>query len=158
MRSYFPRIIVLLVAGALGLAGCGEEQAAPTSPSPAYVEPIEGTNLKRVVLVPRAVERLDIRTVEVRPATPQEMAGVTPAGQVGRTAVPFDAVMYDKNGVPFTYTNPKDLEYVRQPITLDGIRNNLAVIAVGPPPGTRVVTVGASELYGVETGVGKVSK
>jgi hypothetical protein len=83
------------------------------------------------------------------------MAGIVPAGQGGRTAIPYDAVLYDNAGATFSYTNPKDLDYVRQPITVEGIRNKVAVLTAGPPSGTAVVTVGAAQLYGVETGVGK---
>lgn len=149
-------LAVLLVGAAVGGTGCASETpVAAKKPSPAQLEPIDGTTIKRVVLVPRAVERLDIQTVAVRSATPQEMAGVTPAGQGGRTVVPYDALVYDKAGAPFAYTNPKGLEYVRQAVILDGIKNKLAIVSAGPATGTNVVIVGAMELYGVETGVGK---
>lgn len=157
MPKPFTRILALfLVAAALG-TGCGEveESTSSSSDEPAHLEPIENSTVKRVVLVPRAVERLGIKTAEVRPATPQEMEGIVPAGQPARTAIPFEAVLYDKKGAPFTYTNPKEREYVRQAITLDGIKKNVAVMSAGPPTGTRVVTVGGIELYGAETGVGK---
>ena len=158
MAKPSPRILALvLVAAAFGAAGCGEvdESSSSSSDSPAHLEPIEGSTLKRVVLVPRAVERLGITTAEVRTASPQEREGLVPAGQAARTAIPFEAVLYDKAGAPFTYTNPKGWEYVRHPITLDGIKNNVAVMSAGPPPGTWVVTVGGIELYGAETGGGK---
>ena len=47
------------------------------------------------------------------------------------------------------------LEYDHQPITVAGIKSKVAILAAGPPLGTAVVTAGAAELYGVETGVGK---
>lgn len=157
MPKQLSRILALVLMAAAFGAGCGEVEEASISSSdaPAQLEPIEGSTVKRVVLAPRAVERLDIRTAGVRPASPQEMEGVVPAGQPTRTAIPFEAVLYDKKGAPFTYTNPKEREYVRQAIALDGIKNNVAILSSGPPLGTQVVTVGGIELYGVETGVGK---
>jgi hypothetical protein len=153
-----PRILALaLVAAAFGAAACGEveESSSSSSDDPAHLEPIEGSSFKRVVLVPRAVERLGIKTAEVRPASPQEKEGLGAVNLPGRNAIPFEAVLYDKTGAPFTYTNPKEREYVRHAITLDGIKNNVAVMSAGPPPGAWVVTVGGIELYGAETGVGK---
>lgn len=155
MRRSWSRIALLLTLPAVGLAGCAETTAAAKKESPAHLEPIEGTAFKRVVLVPKAAERLAIQTVKVREATGQEMSGVTPTSQSGRTAVPYDAVLYDKAGATFTYINPKDFDYVRQPVTVEGIKSKVAVLSAGPPVGTSVVTAGAIELYGVETGVGK---
>src|SRR5688572_4073614 len=104
------RVLALLLVAAVGAAGCGEvdESSSSSANAPAQLEPIEGSTVKRVVLVPRAVERLDIRTAEVRSASPQEMEGIVPAGQPTRTAIPFEAVLYDKAGAPFAYTNPKE--------------------------------------------------
>lgn len=156
MRATWRRMVLLPAMAAIGLTGCAEaETAAKTKDTAAALVPIEGTNLKRVVLVPKAAERLGIETEPVRGATPDEMAGLVPAGQGGRMAIPYAAVLYDKTGATFTYINPQAHDYVRQPITLDGIKNKVAVVAVGPPAGTAVVTVGGAELYGVETGVGK---
>jgi hypothetical protein len=36
---------------------------------------------------------------------------------------------------------------------VDSIRGGVAVLSVGPPAGTPVVTVGAAQLYGAEVGV-----
>jgi len=150
------RIAVLPTVVLVGLTGCAKtEVAVKKKDTGARLETIEGSTFKRIVLVPRAAERLGIQTTKVRAATPPEMAGLVPDGQSGRTAIPYEAVYYDKTGATFAYTNPTDLAYLRQPITIDGIRNKVAVLAAGPPSGTAVVTVGGAELYGVETGVGK---
>jgi len=155
MHTSLPRIALMLAFGLLGATGCAEKTTTAKKPSPARVEAIDGSTIKRVVLEPKAVERLDIKTDKVRVATPEEMAGIVPAGQGGRTVVPFDAVLYDNTGATFAYTVPKPLEYLRQPITVEGIRNKVAVLTAGPPPETVVVTVGSVLLYGAETGVGK---
>jgi hypothetical protein len=44
--------------------------------------------------------------------------------------------------------------YAREPITVDFIEGDRAVLTAGPAAGTVIVTVGAAELYGTETGVG----
>jgi len=68
--------------------------------------------------------------------------------------VPYEAVLYDLNGQAWVFTNPEPLVYVRAPVTIDYIEGDLAVLSEGPPAGTEVVTAGASELYGAETGIG----
>ena len=44
--------------------------------------------------------------------------------------------------------------YLREPIEIDRIDGDNAVLTTGPEAGTPVVTVGASELWGFEHGVG----
>jgi hypothetical protein len=67
--------------------------------------------------------------------------------------IPYAAVIYDAEGHAFTYTSPRPLTFVRAPIRVDRTEGRLAFLAKGPPAGTRVVTVGAQELLGVEYGV-----
>jgi hypothetical protein len=86
-----------------------------------------------------------VRTVSVTP----ERGG--PA--VPTPAISYAAVVYDPDGGTFTYTNPRPLVYVRHKIVVDDIEDDLAYLRRGPPVGTRVVTVGAGELLGVEEGV-----
>jgi hypothetical protein len=69
--------------------------------------------------------------------------------------VPYAAVLYGVHGETWVYTNPEPLVYVRQPIVVDHIEGDVAVLSEGPQVGTAVVTVGASELFGTETGVSK---
>jgi len=140
-------VIALVVAG-VGLAGCG---GSPTGAAPAsfqaVAEPIEGTNLKKVSLTQRAAERLGIQLVEARE---EQVAGQQ------RLVVPYAAVLYDAKGTAWAYTNPEGLVFIRQSLTIEFIQGDLAVLSAGPPLGTRVVTIGAAELYGVESGVGGV--
>jgi hypothetical protein len=69
--------------------------------------------------------------------------------------VPYAAVLYDVHGNTWAYTNPKPLTFVRHAIHIDYIEGDLAVLSDGPPSGTEVVIVGAAELFGAETGIGK---
>ena len=64
--------------------------------------------------------------------------------------MPLAAVLYDKNGDSWVYTNPSPLTYVRQPVVIDHVDGDSAVLRSGPPAGTAVVTVGGAELLGTE--------
>jgi hypothetical protein len=68
--------------------------------------------------------------------------------------IPYASVIYDLHGETWTYTNPEPLVYIRQPITVDYIEGDLAILLEGPPVDTEVVTVGVAELFGAESGVG----
>lgn len=72
-----------------------------------------------------------------------------------RLVIPYAAVIYGVQGETWVYTLSEPLNYVRYPINIEYIEGGLAVLSEGPPPGTRVVTVGTAELLGAETGVSK---
>jgi hypothetical protein len=72
-----------------------------------------------------------------------------------RKIIPYSAVLYDPSGKTWVYTNPTELDFVRQPIQIETIAGEDVILGDGPPTGTPVVTVGAAELYGTEFGVGK---
>jgi hypothetical protein len=69
--------------------------------------------------------------------------------------VPFDAVIYQADGSTWVYANTDGLVFLRTPIEIDHIDGDVALLASGPDAGTKVVTVGASELLGFESGIGK---
>jgi hypothetical protein len=64
--------------------------------------------------------------------------------------VPYAAVYYDGKGDAWVYRSPKPLTYERQRVTVERIIGDQAMLSEGPPPGTSVVVVGASLLYGAE--------
>ena len=145
MRQHARRwAIALVIPAALALAGCakaGHDTEAKAKAEPARVEKVQGS-ANRVVLTGKAVERLGVTTAPARDAAP------------GRTVVDYSALIYDANGSAAVYTNPEPRVYVRAPVTVDTVQGNQAVLANGPPAGTAVVTVGAPELYGIDTGIG----
>jgi hypothetical protein len=118
----------------------------PAKIEPATIEKIEGTELNRVTLSEKAMQRLDIQTAPVR----EEQVDATP-----RKVIPYAAVIYDLQGKTWAYTSPKPRTFVRHPITVEHIEGDIAVLADGPPVGSEVATVGVAELYGSDTGVGK---
>lgn len=71
-----------------------------------------------------------------------------------RKVVPYSAVLYDPQGKTWVYTSPEPLVFVRQPIVVDFIEGDRAVLKEGPAVGTEVVTAGAAELFGVENKIG----
>jgi len=249
---------IVLIVTALGLAACGNNSGVPEKVEPSKLEPIEGSDLQRVVLTEKAAERLDIQTVPVREeqvvrkrtvggevvtlpgaqtanpgpvlwahvslsksdlnqvdreqpilvwaldgedeedegwlAEPDEGPGLdddedvdlpgedlaedlyylinSPEGglEIGqavlveftlsaqealRKVVPYAAVLYGVHGETWVYSNPEPLVFVRRPIVVDYIEGDQAILSEGPEVGTAVVTVGAAELFGTETGVSK---
>jgi hypothetical protein len=239
-------VVALLFAG-LQISACSDADT-PTKVGPATVEHIEGTDLSRVILTPKAAERLGIETVAVRevevtrkrmpggevvPSPAERVADVGPtwvrvplnesdlqkvdrsqsalvvsgddpdaalmatpveapaAGDPQQTTgalyydvvesaghkqlvpgqrvlvettlsgsgamrrvVPHSSLIYGAHGETWVYTSPEPLTYVRHPVSIDYIENDLAVLSDGPPVGTEVVTVGVAELYGTEFEVG----
>jgi hypothetical protein len=75
-------------------------------------------------------------------------------GAAERKFVDFASLIYGLHGETWVYTNPEALVFVRQPVTVDFIEGDRAVLSEGPAVGTEVVTLGAAELFGVESGVG----
>jgi hypothetical protein len=137
----------LLVVTGLVLPACrsvAEEEEEPTGA--ATLEQIQGTDLVRVILTKDAAERVDVRTATVRAAP----AG---AGASAGTVIPYASIFYTATGETWTYTSPEPLTYVREPVVIDRIAGNRVFLTDGPAPGTEVVTQGAAELYGSETGV-----
>ncbi len=128
-----------LVVLAAALAGCGS--SATPGIAPAYrIERTAGSPASTIVLTATGASRIGIETAR--------------AGKAGSTVtIPYAAVVYDPNGKTFAFLNPAPLTYAEVPIAIESINGNSAYLLKGPRPGTRVVTVGAEELLGVQTGV-----
>jgi hypothetical protein len=62
-------------------------------------------------------------------------------------------VFYGSTGETWTYTSPDLRSFQRAPIEIGHIDGSRAFLLDGPPSGTAVVTRGAAELFGIETGV-----
>jgi hypothetical protein len=146
-RNRWAVVVGILIIASLQLAACGQTAGVTASKiQPAKVEKIEGTELNRVVLTEKAAQRLAIQTTLVRE---EQVNGAQ------RRIIPYAAVIYGLHGETWTYTSPEPLTFVRQSITVEQIDGDNVILADGPPAGTAVVTVGAAELYGTDTGIGK---
>lgn len=65
------------------------------------------------------------------------------------------AVVYDIHGGGWVYEKTGDRHYSRRRVVVRHTSEGRAVLASGPPIGTAVVTAGAAELFGTETGFSK---
>lgn len=137
----------LLLIGALiiagwSLGGCADSAAeAEIGGQAAAIEAIEGSDLSRVTLTDEAAKRIDLKMEKVK------------KGASG-TEIPYGAVLYDPDGKTWTFVNVKGLSFERRAIQVDKIVGDVASLSAGPPVGAAVVTLGATQLYGAEIGVG----
>jgi hypothetical protein len=138
MKHINRYLLVMLVFAGLLLSACGANTAAPPKTPPAIVEPIENTDLSKVILTEKAAQRIGVETVTASGAE-----------------VPYAAVIYDIEGNTWIYTNPEALIFVREQIVIDHIEGDTAFLAESLPGDLKVVTVGVAEIYGTETGVSK---
>jgi hypothetical protein len=135
-RALFAPLCALLL-----LSGCRdittEEEAGY---EPAAVEPIEGSDLARVILTEDAARRIRLDT------TP-----VTSRGD--QTVVPESAVWVDVNGDEWVYTNPEALVFIRAQVVVERYEAGSAFLSDGPAPGTDVASIGVPQLIGSEFGI-----
>jgi hypothetical protein len=126
-----------MIAIGLTVSACGSSESAAPS-EPAQVTKLAGGAI-RITLTADAAKRIDLKTAPVQ-------------SDGGATVIPYEAVLYDPDGAAWTYTSPKPLVFQRADITVESIDGKRAVLSQGPAAGTAVVTVGATELWGVEYG------
>lgn len=137
---------VIAIAG-LQLSACQQHTGKSNAEPPAQVERIEGTEFSRVILTEKAIQRIDLKTDQVRE---KNVSGSTSS----RKIVPYSALIYDPHGGTWIYTSPAPRTFVRHKVQVDYIEGDVAVLSDGPPTGTEVASVGVAELYGTEFKVG----
>jgi hypothetical protein len=139
MKRIVRSLLCLAVVGTI-LAGCNQNTASAPKEEAIHIEE-QADGLKQLTLSEKAAERLGIESVEV-------------AGSGSALIVPYAAVIYDAEGLTWSYVNTAPLVYLREEIKVDRINGDTAILSAGPAAGTPVVTTGAAELYGAEIGVG----
>ncbi len=130
----------LAVIVALSLSACKEvESESAAGYEPAKLEPIKGKSedFQRVTFTKEGAARTDVQTGKV-------------SRSGGHKVIPYEALIYNDEAKTFTYVSPKPLTYERVPVTVDRIEGNRVQLSKGPAVGTKVVTVGATEVYGTE--------
>ncbi len=147
MRHSNQWLVVVPVIASLPFFACQEPLGVHETEHPAEVEPIDGSELSRVTLSERAIERLDLQTDEVR----EELMSRSTSPQ---KVVPYSALIYDPSGTTWVYTSPAPRTFVRHQVEVDYIEGDVAVLSEGPPIGTVVASVAVAELYGTEFEVG----
>jgi hypothetical protein len=134
--------IVILAIGFASFSSPESETTADETP-PVLVEPITGTDLKRLTLSASAAERLDVQTDVVR---------VTQSGEL---VVPSAALIITPDGRFWVYASPEPLTFERRELTQVTEEDFEAQFTAGPSEGTIVAVLGVPELYGAEFGIGK---
>ena len=139
------RWIAVGALAVLALSACSKSGASAESASapPVKVRAVEGTDLHRVAMSAKAVERLGLETAKVTDA-PSSAAGPHAA------VIPYAALIYDPSGATWVYTGVGPHTYQRHAVTVARITGDTVTLAEGPPAGTDVVTVGVAEVYGSE--------
>jgi len=140
MQHHSGWVIAVLVA-ALPLAGCGKGTAKTVPEAPAIVEK-QDSGIGRITLKGRAAERIGIEFVEV-----------TKSGQ--RLEAPYNALLYDASGGEWVFISPQPNVFTRTAIKVELIEGDRIYFSKGPAVGTKLVTFGIAQLYGIEFGVGK---
>ena len=133
-------VAVMVIAG-LVITACQKHHEAHHAEHPAEITKIEGSDLSRVTLTERAVQRLDLQTDQVRE-------------QGGKRVVPYSSLIYDPKGQTWVYTSPETRTFIRHKVDVDKIEGDIVVLNDGPPVGTIVASVAVAELYGAEFKVG----
>jgi hypothetical protein len=134
-RRLVPLGITLLV---VVLSGCSEvEESSSVGYQPAKLEAVGGAAYKRVTFTAEGAERTALRTATVR------RSGI-------HRVVPYAALLYDGAGQSFVYTSPGRLTFLRSDVDVARVDGRRVLLTAGPPAGTAVVTVGATEVYGAE--------
>lgn len=140
--QYYHRVMVaaLIIAG-LQLVACQRQQDIHHVEYPVEITKIDGSDLSRVALTERAIQRLDLKTDQVRE-------------QGGKKVVPYSSLIYDPHGQTWVYTSSKHRTFIRHKVEVDYIEGDIVVLNDGPPVGTVVASVAVAELYGAEFKVG----
>lgn len=133
---------VLVVAGLSVAASRDVPAGTAAAAKPAKVEAIDGSKVKKVTLTEEGMGRIGLQT-----------AAVTEAG--GVKTIPYSALIYLPDGTTWAYVETAPRSFTREPVTVTRIDGPQVRLSQGPATGAKVVSVGAAELYGAETGIGK---
>jgi hypothetical protein len=128
-------MLLAITFGAFGCSSAGASQADVPQEVSARVEQTDESQPAKIIISERARQRLGIRTTPVRSVS-------------GSLIIPYSAVVYDAEGEAWAFSEPEARTFIRVSIKDDSVR-----LTEGPPPGTKVVIVGAPELVGAEAGI-----
>jgi hypothetical protein len=129
--------VAFMVATAMSVSGCSGTEPHDDTYRPAVIEEIEDSDVMRVTLTDDAAARIGL-----------ELASAQRNGEY--TAIPYAALIYDGDGEPWVFEADGELTFVRTEVIVDRVDGDVAWLSEGLSHGDRVVTVGATELYGAE--------
>ncbi|MBT8341562.1 MAG: hypothetical protein HKP58_17205 [Desulfatitalea sp.] len=158
MKQGYKLILLLLLAASFILTGCrtAKQEDAEHDEGPAQMKalpfdgafnPEGGRAAKGITLTALAAQRIGIKTGKIN----EIRNGNGPT----RKAVPYAAVLYDPHGKTWVYTIRQPLTYLREPVAVEVIEDEVAILSNGPEAGTTIAAVGIAMLYGVEHGIGQ---
>ena len=139
-------VTMMLIMGTIAVPSSAQASKPSSAEKAVVVIEIGTSDIHRVTLSKRAAERLGIKTKSV--------ASAAEAGTAINLTIPYSALIYDKKGATWVYTNSKNLTFIRQSVTVEKIEREVAYLSKGPKAGTKIATVGVAELFGSELGVG----
>ena len=152
-------IIMIMIVAPLLLTACQKQHDAHQVEHPATITKIEGSDLSRVALTDKAIERLGIKTTSIQEADVSSMQTTATdlvAAQTASTAttmvvatgvtnsrkvIPYAALLYDPYGKTWVYTSPEPGVFVRQQINVDFIEGDQVFLTEGPSIDSLVVEV-----------------
>jgi len=133
------------------IGGLGDSPGLPTRPAKRVADPPSGDPLASSVDLFYEVPNQD------GALRPGERVGVSlplKATKSGLVA-PRAALLRDVDGGTWVYEAMDQHKYARRRVRVESVVGDLASLTAGPKPGTKIVTDGAAELFGVEFGGGK---
>jgi len=143
-RAALASAAAVLAAAALTTttAGCSSSGSAASPPPTAQLK--QTSHGLSVVLTPLGAQRIALRT------------GHALAGPGGALTVPYGALVYEPSGEPAVYVATGSLTFTRSLVPVTQILGQTVYLKPGSlPVHSVVVTRGAEELLGVQSGVGE---
>ncbi len=174
MQMIKRSLLTLAVPAAIIIAGCGSSSSPSIAVSGRHEVAPGSKGPGQVVLSVVGAERIGLQTQRAQavpvPKPPPPVVKTTVVNGVKHTTttpappppnpagkatviVPYSAIIYDPSGRTYAFTNTAPLTYVEVPVSIDHLSGNSAYLVKGPKPGSRVVSVGAEELFGVQSGI-----
>lgn len=132
--------------GALTMRPGAPQRPAKTTAAPPSANPAAGT-------VDLYYE-IDNRDAQFSPGQ-RVGALVTIKVDTDSLVVPWSAVVHDIHGGTWVYEQTGDRTFVRRRVLVRRVVGDMAVLAAGPAEKAKVVSAGAAELFGTETGFTK---
>lgn len=134
----------------------GIAHAAPLPTRPIQVATAPG-DAKAMTDAGAMVQTYEVTKADHRLRLGQRVYVRLPRPDNGKTqkVIPYSAVIYDRHGDTWTYTNPEPQVFVRNRIDVEFIEGRRAVLREGPATGTVVVATGAAVLLGIEQKFGQ---
>jgi hypothetical protein len=155
MRGFNRWVVAAVLTAVLpvvAFAGGGKSIGKDSGIVPVHLEKIEGSNLKKVILTADAAKRCGLETaVAEQKKVPSKRRA---SDSVSRIVVPYASLIYTPDGGEWVYTSTGELTFVRERVEVAYIDGDMAVLNQGPKAGVKVVTTGAAEVYGAESGLG----